>query len=471
VYGVLGALGLSWLAGVTALGAVTTLVAVLGAPTRPLPVIAPTLGAIVVAGLLPARSRLGAWWRLRRSGAGRPAPDAGGAGRTDRAAIVEAPSAGPDRPAGRWLGDVVCGVVALGVGVHTTAVTAALPVASTDEYAIWMIRARTLSQTGHLDAPVFLGDGAAYQHLDYPLFFPALGAWGDGWAGHPSDSAAHVAVAALVAALLAVVGWAANRLAGPLPAVAAVLLVASAPTMLSVQSLTLMSDVPLLAFALPLALALVCWLRAPDRRLLVAAAVLAAGACGTKVEGALFTGAAFLAALLVARGGRRGLLAAAGVAVVANLPWQVYARVHGLRSDVANSETLSAAHLRTVPRYAGQVVRGMADRWPWPHPVPGPVVLAAVALALLLAVRAGAGRIGAFLGIAAAVDIVVLAGQYVVSAGQNGRARPELAGLLQVTVYRVSLVPALLIMLAVPLLAGVALAEPRSARGDEVDRP
>ena len=66
-YGPGAAAGLSWFAGVAVLGTLTTLVGVLGGSTRPLPVLAPALGVLAVAGLLPLP------W-ARAGPADRPAP-------------------------------------------------------------------------------------------------------------------------------------------------------------------------------------------------------------------------------------------------------------------------------------------------------------------------------------------------------------------------------------------------------------
>jgi hypothetical protein len=439
-YGPLAALGLSWLAGVAALGTLTTLVGVLGGRTTPLPVVAPVLALVAVAGLLPP-ARFGGGPR-----AGRPAWPGGRAG---------------------WLGEAACGVFAAAVGARLVAVGASAPVLSNDEYAIWMLRGRALSQLGHLDPRVFTDTGAGYPQLEYPLVFPSLVAWGDGWAGRPTDAAAHLGVAALLVALLAVVGGLVARLAGPLPALASVVLVAAVPTVLSSQALRLMADVPVFAFSLALAVVLLRWLHSPSRPLLVAAAALGAGAAGTKVEGLVFTVMAFAAALAVARGGRRWLLAAGGAVLLADLPWLGYAQAHGLRSWVAQGDNLTLHHVRAVLPFTGRVLRGMVDRWPGGDSAVGVALLLALVPAAVLAIRVGrAGRLVAFVGAAVLLDALALAAQYLVSAhvpASDPVAVRLLDAQLAVTVFRVALVPAALLLVAVPILAGLALAAPRAA--------
>jgi hypothetical protein len=430
-FGPVGGLGLSVLAGVATLGAIGTLVGVLGGPTRPLPVTAPALVVLAVAGLAPLP------WRR---------------------------AADPPAPAGQHVGDWVTGVAAVAVTVRVAATSMPLPVHSNDEYALWMLRARALSAFGGLDPRVFTETGAGYQHLDYPIFLPALLGWLDGWAGHPHDAAAHLAVAAMLGALVAVTGTVLTRLTGPPAATAALLLVVSVPTVLANQSLLLMADLPEYGFALALALVLLRWLALPRADTgagcwLVAAAVLGAGAVGTKAEGAAFAGSAFLAALLLGTGRRRGVFLAGVAAVAANLPWRVYVLHHQLPDTVINGDTLTVAHLREVLPWTGPVLRAMVRQWPGGSGT-GLLLLAAVGPAAVLAVRAGAGRLVLFLGIVVGVDVAVLAAQYVLSALgplDDPVAASLQDGLLRVTVYRVALVPATLLMIAVPTLAGLAL--------------
>jgi hypothetical protein len=453
-YGPLLAAALSWLAGVAALGAVLSLVGVLGGRTTALPVVAPVLGLLALAGVVPVRRadpgrRPGGW--LLSGGSGAPGWPRGAAG---------------------WLGEAVVTLFALGIGGRTGLAAAHAPALSNDEYAMWMVRGRVLSQLGQLDPRVFAGVDAHYTNLNYPVFLPSLVAWGDRWVGRPSDAAAHLAIAAVLAAAIAVAGIVVTRLAGPLPALAAVMLVAAIPTVLDRQAVLLMGDVPVFAFSLALALTLLWWLRTPHRALLAAAAVLGAGAFGMKVEGSVFTAVAFLGALLLAPAGRRRVAMSGAVALAANLPWLLYSQHHHLRSWIANGDTLSRSHLRQVLPFTGRVLRGVADRWPGGGSVAGALLLAALVPAVVLAVRAGAGRLAAYLGVVVLLDTAVLVVQYVVSAygpPSDPVAVRLLDGQLDVTVFRVLLLPAALLMIAVPLLAGTALAGPAAPAGPEAD--
>jgi hypothetical protein len=430
-YGIAASVGLSWLAGVAALGAMTTLLGLLGHGTRPLPVLLPVLALLAIAGLLPAGRRVAATRRTTE----RPVP----------------------------VGDIVAAAVASLVTLRVALSAAGIPVITNDEYALWMLRARAMSQFGGLDPRVFADAASGYQHLEYPLFLPALFAWSDNLAGHPTDAAGHVAVALMLGAMVAVAGAVLTRIAGPAAAAVALVLVVSLPTLLAPQSLRLVADVPLFAFTFPLAMALLAVLNLPPRAAagpwLAAAAVLGAGAIGTKAEGTAFAGVSFATALAFGGGRRRGILLAGVAAAAANLPWFAYTRAHHLDSWVANPQTLSGSHLRAVLPWTGHVIVAVVDRWPggsWP----GVVLLAGALVAAALAVRAGHWRSVGYVGAVIAVDTAVLVGQYVITAygpPSDPLARQLLESQLTVTVSRVSLLPAALTAIAIPLFAGLAL--------------
>ena len=455
-FGPAGAAGLSWFAGVAALGALTTLVGVLGGSTRPLPVLAPLLTLIAIAGLLP------------RPAPGAPNPDPARGG-PDRGPGSAGPNPGPargDHGPGVRLGDAIAGAVGLAVTAWVALLSASIPVSGNDEYALWMLKARALSQLGHLDPRVFTDTAAGYQHQTYPLFLPSLFGWLDGWAGRPTDAAAHLAVAVTFGALLAVSGAVLTRVAGPGAAAASLLLIVSVPTLLSRQSLQLVADLTVFAFAFCLALVLLLVIALPQEQgagpWLAAAAVLGAGAIGTKAEGLAYTGTAFVLALLLATGRRRGLVVAGAAALAVDLPWFGYTRHHHLHNWVANQDTLSSAHLRDVLPWTDDIVSGMVRRWPGGGWL-GLALVVAAGAAAVLAVRAGRWRLLVFLAAVVVLDTAGLVAQYVVTAygpPSDPLAGPLLQSQLQVTVYRVALLPATLLAVAAPVLAGLALRAP-----------
>jgi hypothetical protein len=433
--GALGAASLSTLSGVALLGVLTTVIGVLGGPTRPLPLLAPLLFVIAEAGLL----------------VGHASPRPG----------VEVPTVRLSR-----LGDVVTGLLAVGIGASLATKVAALPVWHNDEYAIWAYRGRVLSLSGQLDPRIFLGIQERNTHLDYPLLVPSLIAWSDASPRGPVDGLARVHLVVVFVALLMATGWALGRLAGSFAAIAGVLTVAAMPRGLSRLALLLTADLTLLAFAVPLVLVLSLWVRSGDRMLLACAGVLAAGAASTKAEGLLFVLAALLGAGLVLGTGnaRRQLaIAAAGVAA-AIAPWLLYTRLHGIENGVVNGQNLSPGNLRTVLPVADDVVAGMLSHWPR-HGLHGLLVAVLLVPTVLLAGWRGHGRLIGQIAVTVGVTVAGLWLQYVISTQGTGAAAAEWLRLrFLATGYRVLLFPSLLCALAVPLLAGTSmdrgLAEP-----------
>ena len=431
-YGPVAAAGLSWFAGVAALGVLTTLVGVLGGPTRPLPVLAPAL-------VLLARRRAAA------------------------AAVGAAPATAP--PPGSRLGDAIAAAAGVLTAAWVALLGARIPVASNDEYALWMLKARALSQLGELDPRVFTDTAAGYQHQTYPLFLPSLFGWLDGWAGRPTDAAAHLAVAVTVGALLAVAGAVLARLAGPAAAAVALLLVVSVPTLLSRQSLLLVADVPVFAFAFCLALVLMVLLTlpadAPAGPWPAAAAVLGAGAIGTKAEGLAFVGDR------LRRRAAAGHRPPAGGAGRRRWP-PAWPTCPG--SSTGGSTTCAtgcSTRTRSARRTCGTCCRGpgrCCAGWPSGGRAAagfGAVLVVAAVPAAVLAVRAGRWRLVAF---AAAVVLLDRGRPARPVRGHRVRAAVRPAGRAaagrascDVTVFRVALVPAALLAVAVPLFAGLAL--------------
>ena len=353
------------------------------------------------------------------------------------------------------LGDVVTGLLSVGIGARLAVMVATLPVWHNDEYAIWAYRGRVLSLSGHLDPRIFLGIQERNTHLDYPLLVPSLIAWSDASAGGPVDGSARVYLVVVFAALLMTTGWALGRLAGSLGAIAGVLIVAGMPRGLSRLALLLTADLTLLAFAVPLVLVLALWVRSGDRMLLACAGVLAAGAASTKAEGMLFALAALLGAGLVAGTGkaRRQLaIAAAGVAA-ATAPWLLHPAARNRERRGQRPEPI-AGNLRSALPVADDVVVGMLSHWPRA----GLLITLLLVPTVLLAGSRGHGRLIGQLALTVAVTLAGLWLQYVISTHGTGAAAAEWLRLhLFATGYRVLLFPSLLCALAVPLLAGASM--------------
>jgi hypothetical protein len=426
--------GMAPLIGATVIGLLTTYAGVLGLSTRPWPFVAPVVLALSLVAVLP-RPILA---RVRRTA------DHSRSGRPVGPSVVA---------------DLCVAGVAVVVGVVMLRGVSGRLVCCNDEYAIWAVRARTMSLAGHLDPRVFAGAAANYQHLDYPLLQPAVIAWGDGISGHLDDTAAHTLLVTVLLGGLLTLGGLLNRVAGPFAGTVAALLAVGTSGMLAQFGLLLTADVPLAAMSLALLAAALTWLARPDARLLAVVTVLAAGTAATKVEGALFAFSILIGCACAARTRRRATLAAIGVVVATMLPWFVWTRAHNIQSDLVNGGTLSWHHLRLVAPQSGNAVRLMVDYWPGY----GWLALGAGGAAALLAwvVAPSARRLVGFLAVAWALATVGMWAQYVISAGQHvqpgQRVLDGLKAHFASSAPRVLIVPSLLLTLATPVFAGIVL--------------
>jgi hypothetical protein len=402
-FGLAAGLAMAWLTGIAVLALATTYAGVLGLPTTR-PVVAMPL---VLLALSPAAPRLRQ--RIRR-------PEV-------RSGCLPSPPA---------LG-LLFGAYAVATATHIRTI-------HNDEYAIWALRGRALALTGRLDPRIFAAPQAIYQHLDYPLLVPAMFSWTTQWGG--GERAVHAHAALLLAAMLAVVGWAVARLAGTLAGFVAVVL-AVAPRNLLVIGSRVLGDVPTAAYAVTTVLLLLLWLRDDESWQLRLGALMAAGAVSGKNEGLPFVLAAALLATAVAAGPWRHRvrpLVAFGAAFAAYLPWLLWVHAHHLGNDVVNADAgdravLTGARLRLIA--SGISREWLLPRW-W---------FVLLAIAVFVAVRCGARRSAVVAVGTAAAAVLTLAAIYVVTP-------LEVKGHIHDSAHRVLLFPAVLMAVSIPLLAG-----------------
>lgn len=406
-FGIVGGVGASFLAGTATLGTAVSVAAAAGASTKPFPYIAPPLLVLAVVGL----------FKLAHAGH-------------------------PGRPSAATL----AGVAGAAVASWVAAAASGMIVGQNDEYAIWALKGRALALAGSLDLRLFAGPRAYwYAHLDYPLLVPGLVAWSDGWAGRVADGPAHVQPVLVLGALLAVVAWAVARMAGTMAAAVAVILVVTVHG-LAATAILLYADAPVVSFAAATALFLAVWQDGRERAVIVAATATAAGALLSKNEGLLFVLAVFVAAGLVARGGRRRLAAALGIAFVAWAPWFAFVRAHGLHDADLDFGALGPSRFASHVGRLHVIVRGLAHYWPGFGWTGVGIFLAATAAAVL----AGRARLAAQWWITIVAALVGLTLTYWISA-------LGLAGLIGASAPRVELFPAVTLAIGCPLLAGAAV--------------
>ncbi len=187
---------------------------------------------------------------------------------------------------------VGCGAIVL----HAARAYAVRPLIEYDGWVIWATKARALAEFGGVYAPVFAGSAYESIHLDYPLLLPSLEAVDLRTMGGFDGAALHLQLALLLAGFLAAL-WAIARPLAWAPLLGVTVLALAATPELLYQLATNYADVPL-AFFVGLGVAsLAAWIARGDRAGLVAAVVFLGGACLTKNEGSVFALAAFVAAV------------------------------------------------------------------------------------------------------------------------------------------------------------------------------
>jgi hypothetical protein len=379
----------AWLlAGVAAGGFLTSSLGVLGLPVRAFPLTAPILLAVAIAGgpiVWPKWSGPRQWSRRRR------------------VSVLE---------------DNAPTVLTIALAIPVLATAAVQRVTMNDEYGIWALKARMLYLYGHLSTYLWTADPSYdYSHRDYPLLVSSVPLWGYSWIGHQDERVAHLLVSLVTVAGLIVAVRLVQLVAGG-PAAVMTTLSFGAVHGLASQATWLLADTTTMAYALCLTVSLVLMCTAKAREVTRAAVgfavILAVAGVLTKNEGAAFTLAALLAALIVApRGRRRLLIAPAAAAVLSLLPWSLWIRLHGIHSDVVSTDTLRPGSLVHHLGRLGPLLREIARLWPGPAGLP----LAAIVVATVGALVAvpSRRRVVAHLALAFMLTMVVLVGTYLVA--------------------------------------------------------
>jgi hypothetical protein len=346
-------------------------------------------------------------------------------------------------------GGVLAAALLAGPFLVLMAAAAVQPLRATDAFADWALKAKMLYShgglfTGAIDSRV-LGEGAyRFTHPEYPLGIPSLEAFGFHAMGEVNAQVVHVQFVLLFGAFLAA-AWALLR-----PRVDPVVLAAGLGATLLLpdlrtQLLSAYADVPLACFWVASAVAMALWLAGdgPDR--LALATLFAAAALGTKGEGIVFTVvllALAAAALLLQRRPRalRSFGIAAGLCVLAALPWQLYLHRHGLSDRDISPSITRMAHQTDNISLAVRKLTPLLLSGRWMATVPLAVGAAALVLVRRRRLDAAAGYL--------AVLVAVMAGLVTVYWTAVTPART----LLSTSAHRVVVTPVLLSAIALPVL-------------------
>jgi hypothetical protein len=358
-------LGLAYMLGVAATGALSAHLALIDVPVG--------LTELVVLALILG---IAAWRRVRK--------------------LSEGPSdtfslgGGPLAATSRLLG-VAAFLVTLVLLAHATNAFSVRPLVEWDGWAIWAMKARALYDFGGVAHGVFTTQ--PYGPLQHPLLLPALEANGFRSMGAFDGTLIHVQLALLAFGFAAAL-WTLLRGRAPAALVGATILAIVAADWTLRQLAGNLADIPLAFFVALGVVALACALRAEGSSLLPAAAILLGAATLTKPEGLLFAAAALVPFALIVRT-RASLLTAAGVALIL-LPWRVFTAVHGLRNpeysfgDALAPRNLSDHSDRARPALAGVWHQVWSSGWGWLVPL--------ALIAFVGAVLARRWRLTAFAG-------------------------------------------------------------------------
>lgn len=275
-----------------------------------------------------------------------------------------------------------------------------------DAWTFWTPKAQALTALGGLDAGWFTQ--ADLPNADYPLLLPAVEAAGFRFTGYETgllDVQSWIFLVAFVCAVAGVTARRSSRAAAWVPLTMVVFAPAVAETLASAEA-----DIPVGVLFATAGLCAFVWLAEAQPGALALAAVLAAGAVATKVEGLVFALALFatLAAASWWRSRRDAALAAvAGAAAVlaGALPWRLWVAAHDVATQGSFGRVTDGAflahHVARVPHAAADVAWRTVDPTRWLLVVPLAV------LAVAWAWRAGRQREAAF---AAGVVLLSLAG-------------------------------------------------------------
>ena len=274
------------------------------------------------------------------------------------------------------------------------------PLWAYDSWTFWTPKAHALFALDGLDPGWFTS--ADLISKDYPLLLPAVEAAGFRFTGYETallDVQSWLFFVAFVRAVYEV-GIVRARLSVLWAVLAMLVFAPSVANQLAAAE----ADIPVAALFAVSGLCAWVWLTEHRASALLTATVLAAGGIGTKVEGLVFVIAMFVALALVAGLERRrralvALTAGAAAVMLGIAPWRIWMSAH----DVHNQAALGrfdhlAHHLEDVPVTVAYLVVELLDPRAWILIVPLGATIA------LLAVRAGERR-----GVVFLVGTVVLA--------------------------------------------------------------
>jgi hypothetical protein len=293
-----------------------------------------------------------------------------------------------------------------------------------DAWSIWARKARMLLEFGSLPTSFFTDSSYEFMHPDYPLLVPLMEATWFRFAGFADTRGLHMQFWLLLVAFVWAAGWIVGRRARPIVWLPLLALIAVAPGVWT-QLLTEYADIPMALFLGLGLLLLGSWLESHARWELALAALLLAAAASTKNEGLVAAGAGVVAALVVelsssagswrnrARAAAPVLAAGAGV-VAAILPWRIWLAANDISGDMPIGKGLDpgflASRAERVWPTVEALVPAMTDQGAWLYLLP--LGIGVVVAGLL---TSGYRRLSGFYGLAGLLIFASLVWAYWIS--------------------------------------------------------
>lgn len=278
-----------------------------------------------------------------------------------------------------------------------------MPLGEWDAWSIWARKAQMLTGHDSLVGGFWTSSSYSWIHLDYPLQYPVWEALHFRAAGSFDTQALLRHVWLLLVAFVWAVAYLMREQVRPVVLAPLLLLAAAAPGIWQ-QLLTGYADVPMAIFACLGAISLALWLSNEDGRMLALAAIMLGGAANVKNEG-LFAAGALLAVAgaiaLLRRVALRQFALAAGLVVVAVLPWRIWTAAHGIEGDLPVSTSFTdPTYLldrsdRVLPAFRA-IAGELADQGRWLHLLPLAALVVTASLVSGLGRRVAAFYAGSF---------------------------------------------------------------------------
>jgi hypothetical protein len=362
----LGALGLSFLAGVIWVSLFAVALLTVGIPLTLTTFVVLSTGT-AVAGLSLRRD----WLSMVR-----PCPNTGGLRQRARSL-----------PWYAWAGGAtLAGFFAYALSGGFMA--AVRPLQDWDAWSIWSRKAEMLFHTGRLTTDFFASSAYTFMHPDYPLLVPVFESIEYRAMGAVDTRAIHLQFWLLLMAFVLAILYLGLRRGTLLEWLPLAVVVAITPSVVS-QIFTAYADIPLALFLAVGVLLLGEWLVRHDPKNLAVSVLFLAGTASTKNEGlvaaviVLFV-AAIVTLVGVGRREKRQFVIAGAAFAAAILPWRIWLSVEGIHGDISPRKGVDPSYLshRTSRVWPSvEYLYGQLEKGGWLYAVP---IAASIALVCLL---------------------------------------------------------------------------------------